>query len=153
MKLQVFTTITSASDACGVSSCPWDVSWPIITSVSTRFFGHPRLTKPIFKRFLNVAVRLAALFQILLMIFFGAPEIAGGDDLRDDGPGETRLRGLAGAPGLHQLLRRIVENRGAVLRARVRTLPVTRGRIMIVPKRFEQIVVTEHLRIEGDLHN
>src|SRR5580700_8032348 len=48
MKLHVFTTITSASDGCGVSSWPAEVSWPIITSVSTRFFGHPRLTKPIF---------------------------------------------------------------------------------------------------------
>src|SRR5580704_7941042 len=49
IKLHVLTTITSASEGCGVSSCPEAVSWPIITSVSTRFFGHPRLTNPIFK--------------------------------------------------------------------------------------------------------
>src|ERR1700761_4444325 len=94
MKLHVFTTITSASDGCGVSSCPEAVSWPIITSVSTRFFGHPRLTKPIFNSttFLEVAVRQAALFQILLMIFFGDPERGGGDDLRHNRPREIFLR-------------------------------------------------------------
>jgi hypothetical protein len=59
-----------------------------MTSVSTRFFGHPRLTKPIFKALLssNVTVIDPALFEILLVIFFGAPEISGGHDLRDNGP-------------------------------------------------------------------
>src|SRR5258706_4545526 len=93
MKLHVFTTITSASEGCGVSSCPPLVSWPIITSVSTRFFGHPKLTKPIFKETLslNVAVREAALLEVLLMVFFGAPKGLGRHDLGNDGPGESRL--------------------------------------------------------------
>src|ERR1700730_6052080 len=97
MKLQVFTTMTSASDGCGVSSWPPLVSWPIITSVSTRFFGHPKLTKPIFKETLslNVAVRQAALLEVLLMVFFGSPEGLGRHDLGDDRPGESRLRGVA----------------------------------------------------------
>src|SRR5580658_5693609 len=43
---QVFTTITSASSALGVSSAPAWASMPIITSLSTRFLGQPRLTKP-----------------------------------------------------------------------------------------------------------
>src|SRR5579859_6107792 len=48
MKLHVFTTRISASAACGVSSYPSRESMPIITSLSTRFFGHPRLTNPTF---------------------------------------------------------------------------------------------------------
>src|SRR3984957_16090468 len=46
MKLQVLTTRTSASPARGVSSYPARARTPIITSLSTRFFGHPRLTNP-----------------------------------------------------------------------------------------------------------
>ena len=45
---QVFTTMTSASSASGVSSAPACASMPIITSLSTRFLGQPRLTKPTF---------------------------------------------------------------------------------------------------------
>src|ERR1017187_8610691 len=50
MKLQVFTTRTSAWSGWEVSSWPLATSWPIMTSLSTRFLGQPRLTKPIFKR-------------------------------------------------------------------------------------------------------
>ncbi len=48
MNEQVLTTITSASSARVESSAPARASRPIITSLSTRFFGHPRLTKPTF---------------------------------------------------------------------------------------------------------
>src|SRR5262249_51620183 len=48
MNEQVFTTITSASSALGVILAPPVWSRPIITSLSTRFLGHPRLTKPTF---------------------------------------------------------------------------------------------------------
>ena len=48
MNEQVFTTITSASSARGESSAPARASRPIITSLSTRFLGQPRLTKPTF---------------------------------------------------------------------------------------------------------
>src|SRR5580704_10630407 len=48
MKLHVFTTRTSASPARGVISKPERARIPIITSLSTRFFGHPRLTNPTF---------------------------------------------------------------------------------------------------------
>src|SRR6185503_7897422 len=97
MKLHVFTTMTSASEGCGVSSWPPLMSWPIMTSVSTRFFGHPKLTKPIFKETLslNVAVREAALLEILLMVFFRPPESLGRHDFGDDGTGESRLCGIA----------------------------------------------------------
>src|SRR6516225_4866532 len=48
MNEQVFTTITSASSALGVILAPPVSSRPIITSLSTRFLGQPRLTKPTF---------------------------------------------------------------------------------------------------------
>src|SRR5579884_3269418 len=48
MNEQVFTTITSASSALRVNSAPARASMPIITSLSTRFFGQPRLTNPTF---------------------------------------------------------------------------------------------------------
>src|SRR6185437_16151192 len=102
IKLHVFTTITSASEGCGVSSWPCAVSWPIITSVSTRFLGQPRLTNPIFKMgILNMAVRFAALFEILLMILFGAPELAGGDDLGHNRFGKLRLGRFARRASFH----------------------------------------------------
>src|SRR5689334_5067797 len=154
MKLHVLTTITSASDGWGVSSWPWDVSWPIMTSVSTRFLGHPRLTNPIFKAsvlsVLNVAVGEAAFFEILLMIFFRAPEFGGGNDLGDDRPGKTCLRGFPGSPGFHQLFGRVVKNRRAILSADIGTLAIQGRRVVIVPEYFEQVVVADHLRIEGD---
>ena len=50
MKEQVLTTMISASSSCGVNSAPACVSRPIMTSLSTRFFGHPRLTNPTFSR-------------------------------------------------------------------------------------------------------
>src|SRR5438270_11134450 len=49
MNEQVFTTITSASSAREVICAPPDCSMPIITSLSTRFLGQPKLTKPTFK--------------------------------------------------------------------------------------------------------
>src|SRR5579872_681395 len=48
MKEQVLTTMTSASSARTVSSAPPWESRPIMTSLSTRFFGQPKLTKPTF---------------------------------------------------------------------------------------------------------
>src|SRR5215469_10582034 len=46
MKEQVFTTMTSASSARGTNSAPFCASMPIMTSLSTRFLGQPRLTNP-----------------------------------------------------------------------------------------------------------
>src|SRR5215472_6222755 len=48
MNEQVFTTITSASSALAVRCAPPACRRPIMTSLSTRFLGHPRLTKPTF---------------------------------------------------------------------------------------------------------
>src|SRR5260370_19740449 len=49
MNEQVLTTITSASSAWGVICAPPVCNSPIITSLSTRFLGHPKLTKPTFR--------------------------------------------------------------------------------------------------------
>src|SRR4029077_15207986 len=46
MNEQVLTTMTSASSADDTSSAPACASMPIMTSLSTRFLGHPRLTNP-----------------------------------------------------------------------------------------------------------
>src|SRR5579863_6040201 len=153
IKLHVLTTMTSASEGCGVSSWPELASWPIMTSVSTRFFGHPRLTNPIFKRPLssNVTVVESALLEILLVIFLGAPELGGGHDLGHDGPRKTALRGVAGGARFRFLFRRVIENDRTVLRAHVRPLPVQRRRVVIVPEDFEQVVVADYVRVKSHL--
>src|SRR5437868_10800458 len=61
MKLHVLTISTSASSARGVSSYPRRLRRPIITSLSTRFLGHPRLKKP----------TLGAIFGVILGSVFG----------------------------------------------------------------------------------
>src|SRR5436190_10254904 len=48
MNAHVFTTSTSASAGLGVSVCPPCSDNPIMTSESTRFFGQPNETNPIF---------------------------------------------------------------------------------------------------------
>src|SRR5580658_5362373 len=155
MKLQVLTTMTSASPGCGVSSWPCAVSWPIITSVSTRFFGHPRLTKPIFTDyvFLNMTICQAAFFQILLMIVFRRPECGRRLQLGDDGAREAALRGVARGLRFGFLLRRMKENRGAVLRPDIRPLAIQSGGVVVVPEDLQQIVVADHRRIVGHLHH
>src|SRR5256885_10986581 len=46
IKEQVLTTRMSASSACEVNWAPACANIPIMTSLSTRFLGHPKLTKP-----------------------------------------------------------------------------------------------------------
>src|SRR5579884_1682508 len=60
MKEQVLTTMTSASSARAVSSAPPRESRPIMTSLSTRFLGQPRLTNPTLG--LGAAGRVSAAF-------------------------------------------------------------------------------------------
>src|SRR5207249_6336457 len=45
MKLQVLTTSTSAAAGSSTSSWPRRARTPSITSLSTRFFGHPRVSR------------------------------------------------------------------------------------------------------------
>ena len=48
MKAQVFTTKISASPGSVVSSIPPSCKIPSMTSVSTKFFAHPKLIIPAF---------------------------------------------------------------------------------------------------------
>src|SRR6266705_465407 len=73
MSEQVFTTITSASAAWGVISAPASASIPIMTSLSTRFLGQPRLTKPILSRAVLLEIsssRSVPVFALSSMQFF-----------------------------------------------------------------------------------
>src|SRR5215471_20995317 len=63
MKLHVLTTRTSAWSGWGVNSCPLATSWPIITSLSTRFLGHPKLTNPTFNACIPISKLVGGFFQ------------------------------------------------------------------------------------------
>lgn len=56
--------------------------------------GHA-LRGTLYSTLLEMTLRQPALLQVLLMIFLGAPELGGGDDLGHNGPWETTLRGVA----------------------------------------------------------
>jgi uncharacterized membrane protein (UPF0127 family) len=85
------------------------------------------------------------------MVFLGAPEGLGRRDLCDDGAGESRLRSITGGFRFGFLLGCVEENRGAILGADVRPLPVQRGWVVIIPEDFEQVVIADDLGIESDL--
>src|SRR6266852_5207746 len=95
----------------------------------------------------------AALLQVLLVILFGAPEGArlcdlGGDWALELAAGVKRLlRFLCGG----FLLRRMKENRGAVLLAEVRPLAIHLRRIVNAPESVQQLRVGNFLRIKGYL--
>ncbi len=93
-------------------------------------------------------LRQAAFFQVLLMIVFGGPEGLGGGYFGHDGPGEALLRSFAGGLRFRFLLGRMEEDGAAVLGAYVRALAVQRGRVVIVPEDFQQVVVADHRGIE-----
>src|SRR2546430_668758 len=102
----------------------------------------------------KVAGRHAALLQVLLVILFGTIERACRRDLRRDGP-------LEFAAGIERcarllcrgfLLRRMKENRRAILCAEVWTLPVHLCRVVSLPENVEQLFVTHFCGIERNLH-
>ena len=100
-----------------------------------------------------MALGEAALFQILLVVLFRAPEFAGRDDLRHDGLRKPSLSRLARRTRFYQLLGRVVKDRRTVLRPDIRTLPVERGGIVIIPEYFQQVMVAENLRIICDFNH
>src|SRR5439155_907330 len=91
----------------------------------------------------NRAMRLAALFEVALMIVFRAPEFRSRFDLGDDR--------TAKAPALVQLflgnfcccllLGRMIENHRAILRSNIRTLAIQRRGIVVRPKNVKQFVI------------
>src|ERR1700728_1190615 len=99
----------------------------------------PFSRSPVKRRILDVAAHRAALLEILLVVILGLPEGFRGDDLGNDGLRELLLRGQAGDRGfrLGLLLRRVKEDRTAILRAPVRTLPIQLGGIVQLEKQVE----------------
>src|SRR5215472_12949592 len=97
----------------------------------------------------------AALLQIFLVIFFGAVELACWGNLRRNRPAElaARLQRRTRLLCDSLLLRRMKENRRAVLRPEVRTLAVHLRRIVRLPEHLEQLLVTYFGGIERDLHH
>src|SRR6185437_15724822 len=103
----------------------------------------------------DVAGRLPALLEVLLVVLLRAPERARGGDLGHDRTGKpaAAVERLLRTPRRRLLGRIQIEDRGAVLAANVRTLAVDRRGVVILPEHLQQSVET-HLRgIELDLHH
>ena len=100
-------------------------------------------------------MRLAALFQIALVIFFRAPELWSGLDLRHD----QSIKSAAFADlllrlfGRGFLFRRMIKNHRAILRAHIGTLSIQRRRIVVRPENVEDLIVSYFRRIEFHLNN
>src|ERR1700722_8612039 len=97
----------------------------------------------------------AALFEIALVVFLGAPERAGRRDFRGDGAAQL-APGFEGLLGLFRrgfLLRRMKKYRGAILRAIIGSLAVHLRRIVDGPENVQQFVVADLLGIKRDLHD
>jgi hypothetical protein len=105
---------------------------------------------------LDVAAGLAAFLQILLVVFFGAPEGLGRFNLGDDALGSV-------PGGSSQLLDfgfrflllfgGVKEDGGAVLSAPVGPLTIESGGVVEVEEGVEELVVADFLVIEVELHN
>lgn len=94
----------------------------------------------------------AALGKILLMVFLGAVKGAGGPQFGDNGAVENVgfFESGDGFAGFGFLLRVMVENCGAVLRAEVGSLVIERGGIVILKKRSEKLAIRNLRGIEFD---
>src|SRR5262245_28615137 len=103
----------------------------------------------------NRAMRLAAFLQIMLMIFFRAPERWSGFDPRHDWPIKPAallqffFRSASGGV----LLWRMIENDRAILRSNIRALPVQCRGVMIGPENIQELVIAHLRRIEFYLHH
>lgn len=95
-------------------------------------------------------MRLTALFEVALMIFFGHPKLWRWLDLRHDGPIETfaLLQLVFQGFGGRFLLRRMIKDHGTILLSNIGTLPVRRRRIVVRPENIKQLVVTNLRWIE-----
>ena len=99
---------------------------------------------------LDRAVRLAALFQIALVVFFRAPELRRRLDLGYDRSIEFAALGyfLLRLFGRGFLFRRMIENYGTVLGADIRALPIQSRRIVVGPKNVEDLIIIDLRRVE-----
>src|SRR5207245_2943759 len=98
----------------------------------------------------NRAMRLAAFLQIALMIFFRAPEFRRRLDLRHDRPAKTSALAnlFFGCVCRCLLPERMIEDRGAILRADIGPLAIQRGWIVIGPRNTNQFIVSNIRRNE-----
>ena len=100
-------------------------------------------------------MRLAAFLQITLVIFFGAPERWSWLDLCNDRaikPAaffESFFRIQSGS----LLLRRVIKNYRAILRADIGALSIQRGGIMIRPENIQELIVADLRWIEFNVHH
>src|SRR2546423_8206970 len=122
-----------------------------LAASATKFFV--RITSPAMR--LDRAVRLAALFQIALVIFFRAPELRRGLDLGYDRPIESSALSyfLLRLFSSGFLFRRMIENHGTVLGADIRALPIQSRRIVVGPENVEELIVTDLRRVELQLND
>ena len=102
---------------------------------------------------LDMAGGEAALLQVLLVVILGLVEAAGGRDLGDDRAAEAAfvLQRLLRCLGGGLLLRRLEEDRAAVLLADVGALAIQRRRVVVLPEDGEQRVVADDGRVVLDL--
>jgi hypothetical protein len=98
-------------------------------------------------------MRLAALFQIALMIFLRAPKFSCWFDLRNDGPIEVTAHAALRFFRRRFLLGRMIKNHGTVLRPNVRALAIQRRRIVVRPENVEKFVIPDLRWVEFDLNN
>src|SRR5580693_5871000 len=104
---------------------------------------------------LEVARRRAALLKIFLVVLLRAVKWPGCRDLRRDRPLELPARVQLGLHLLRGgfLLRRMKENRRAILRPEVGPLSIDLRRIVYAPEHLEQSLKTDLRRIERNLHD
>src|SRR6266481_6022637 len=81
----------------------------------------------------NRAMRLAAFLEVVLMIFFSAPERESGFDLRHDCAIEPAalLQFFFRSVGGRLLLRGMIKNYRSILLTNIGALPVQRSRVMV----------------------
>ncbi len=103
----------------------------------------------------NRAMRLAALFEVALMVFFRAIKFRGRLNLRHDRPAKTSaLVDLFFRCLRRCLLRgRMIEDHGAILRSDVWPLVIQSGRIVVRPKNIEKFIVANLRWIEFNFDN
>ena len=90
-------------------------------------------------------MRLAAFLQVVLMIFFSAPERWSGFDLRHNWAIEPAalLQFFFRSVGGGLLLRGMIKNHRSILRANIGALPVQRRGVMVQPEQIQKFVVAD----------
>src|SRR3954471_4631797 len=100
-------------------------------------------------------MRHPALIEVSLVIFLRAVECWRRLNLGNDWPPEATALFQVGQGrfGLGLLLRRMVENGGAILASKIRPLPVWCGRVVVQPEDIEEFAIGNFRRVEFDLYH